>query len=57
MDDSTQTQTRVECDNMGTVELPANVYWGTQTARSLKPKENRHPDNVLTSFSIPSCSS
>jgi fumarate hydratase, class II len=35
MDDSTQTQTRVECDSMGTVEVPANVYWGAQTAQSL----------------------
>jgi len=26
---------RLESDSMGTVEVPANVYWGAQTARSL----------------------
>jgi len=35
MDDSTQTQTRVERDSLGTIQVPANVYWGAQTARSL----------------------
>jgi fumarate hydratase, class II len=29
------TQTRVESDSLGTIEVPANVYWGAQTARSL----------------------
>src|ERR671933_1165099 len=27
--------TRLESDSMGTVAVPANVYWGAQTARSL----------------------
>ncbi len=27
--------TRLESDSMGTVEVPANVHWGAQTARSL----------------------
>ena len=27
--------TRLESDSMGTVEVPAHVYWGAQTARSL----------------------
>ncbi len=27
--------TRVESDSMGTIEVPANVYWGAQTERSL----------------------
>ena len=31
----TKIQTRVESDSMGTIEVPANVYWGAQTARSL----------------------
>ncbi len=31
----TKIQTRVESDSLGTVEVPANVYWGAQTARSL----------------------
>jgi fumarate hydratase, class II len=36
MDKSTaQGQTRVECDSMGSIQVPANVYWGAQTARSL----------------------
>ena len=28
-------RTRVESDSMGTIEVPANVYWGAQTQRSL----------------------
>jgi fumarate hydratase, class II len=27
--------TRIESDSMGTIEVPAHVYWGAQTARSL----------------------
>jgi fumarate hydratase class II len=27
--------TRLESDSMGVIEVPANVYWGAQTARSL----------------------
>jgi len=27
--------TRVESDSMGSIEVPANVYWGAQTQRSL----------------------
>src|ERR1700683_5646853 len=26
---------RIESDSMGPIEVPANVYWGAQTARSL----------------------
>src|SRR5438270_1080784 len=29
-------RTRTESDSMGPVEVPADVYWGAQTARSLK---------------------
>src|SRR5215470_18871247 len=29
------TRTRIESDSMGKIEVPANVYWGAQTARSL----------------------
>src|SRR5262250_2687434 len=29
------TKMRMESDSMGTVEVPANVYWGAQTQRSL----------------------
>ena len=28
-------RTRVESDSMGKIEVPANVYWGAQTQRSL----------------------
>src|SRR5437667_10723218 len=27
--------TRIESDSMGRIEVPANVYWGAQTQRSL----------------------
>ena len=29
------THTRIESDSMGQIEVPANVYWGAQTQRSL----------------------
>jgi len=29
------TRTRIESDSMGEIEVPANVYWGAQTQRSL----------------------
>ncbi len=29
------TRTRMESDSMGPIEVPANVYWGAQTQRSL----------------------
>src|ERR1700683_5038203 len=28
-------RTRIESDSMGQIEVPANVYWGAQTQRSL----------------------
>src|SRR5689334_1532885 len=31
----TKKATRMETDSMGPIEVPANVYWGAQTARSL----------------------
>ena len=30
-----KTRTRIESDSMGKIEVPANVYWGAQTQRSL----------------------
>src|SRR5580698_869619 len=30
-----QVKTRTESDSMGKIEVPANVYWGAQTQRSL----------------------
>ncbi len=32
---ATPNATRVESDSMGKIEVPANVYWGAQTERSL----------------------
>jgi len=32
---ATKNATRVESDSMGKIEVPANVYWGAQTERSL----------------------
>lgn len=29
------TKTRIESDSMGKIEVPANVYWGAQTQRSM----------------------
>src|SRR3984885_2823853 len=31
----TAPATRIESDSMGKIEVPANVYWGAQTQRSL----------------------
>lgn len=31
-----QMKTRIESDSMGKIEVPANVYWGAQTQRSLQ---------------------
>src|SRR6202167_6364021 len=31
----TRRSTRIESDSMGKIEVPANVYWGAQTQRSL----------------------
>jgi len=32
---STHVKTRTESDSMGKIEVPANIYWGAQTQRSL----------------------
>lgn len=34
-DNSTNIETRIETDSMGEIDVPANVYWGAQTQRSL----------------------
>ncbi len=33
--DTASSRTRIESDSMGAIEVPANVYWGAQTQRSL----------------------
>src|SRR5438270_3146704 len=32
----TQERTRVECDTMGTMEVPADAYYGAQTMRAVQ---------------------
>ena len=49
------TQTRVETDSMGAVEVPADRYWGAQTQRSLKYfaiGQDRMPQEVIHAFGI-----
>jgi fumarate hydratase, class II len=46
---------RLESDSMGTVEVPANVYWGAQTARSLlhfSIGHDRMPPELIRAFGI-----
>jgi fumarate hydratase class II len=46
---------RVETDSMGTMEVPANVYWGAQTARSLihfNIGRDLMPPELITAFGI-----
>src|SRR5437870_2772153 len=35
MPEATKTNTRIETDSMGEIEVPADKYWGAQTERSL----------------------
>src|SRR3989449_11263141 len=47
--------TRLESDSMDTVEVPANVYWGAQTARSLlhfSIGHDRMPPELIRAFGI-----
>lgn len=48
---------RMEKDTMGTVEVPANVYWGAQTQRSIENFKiaqdiNRMPKEIIRAFAI-----
>jgi fumarate hydratase, class II len=56
MPEPTQTvPMRLESDSMGTVEVPANVYWGAQTARSLlhfSISHDRMPPELIWAFGI-----
>ncbi|MGA9450153.1 MAG: class II fumarate hydratase [Verrucomicrobiia bacterium] len=48
-------QTRVESDSLGTIEVPANVYWGAQTARSLIHFNIGHetmPPEMIRAFGV-----
>ena len=48
---------RTEKDTMGTVQVPANVYWGAQTQRSIENFKiaqdiNRMPKEIIRAFAI-----
>ena len=48
-------ETRKEKDTMGIVEVPANVYWGAQTQRSIENFKiaqdiNRMPKEIIRAF-------
>ena len=46
---------RTETDSMGTIEVPADVYWGAQTQRSLEHfaiGRDRMPDEVIRAFGV-----
>src|SRR5438093_4531071 len=49
------TRTRIESDSMGQIEVPANVYWGAQTQRSLlhfNIGRNIRPPELIRAFGI-----
>src|SRR5262250_2917037 len=48
-------RTRTETDSMGKIEVPANVYWGAQTQRSLlhfKTGSDTMPPEVIRAVGI-----
>ncbi len=47
--------TRIESDSMGTIEVPADHYWGAQTQRSLHHfdiGEDRMPPELIRAFGV-----
>ncbi len=49
------TATRTESDSMGTIEVPADRYWGAQTQRSLENfpiGDDRMPDALIRAFGV-----
>ncbi len=49
------TATRLESDSMGTVEVPADRYWGAQTQRSLENfpiGSERMPEPLIRAFGV-----
>ena len=49
------TDVRVESDTMGSIEVPADHYWGAQTERSLHHFAISHetmPPAVITAFGV-----
>lgn len=54
-DQATTTETRLETDSLGEVEVPANHYWGAQTQRSrenFKIGGERMPAPLIRAFGI-----
>ena len=50
-----QTQTRIETDSMGPIEVPADKYWGAQTERSLMHfniGDDKMPREMIRAFGI-----
>ena len=48
-------QTRIESDSMGTIEVPAEHYWGAQTQRSLMHfdiGDDRMPPELIRAFGV-----
>jgi len=48
---------RIEKDTMGTVQVPADVYWGAQTQRSIENFKiaqdiNKMPKEIIRAFAI-----
>lgn len=48
---------RIEKDTMGTVQVPANVYWGAQTQRSIENFKiaqdiNKMPKEIIRAFAV-----
>jgi fumarate hydratase class II len=49
------TEFRIERDTMGEVKVPANVYWGAQTQRSLenfKIGNQTMPLEIIMAFAV-----
>ena len=54
-EESPTRQVRVESDSMGEIEVPAEVYWGAQTARSLlhfNIGRDRMPPELIAAFGV-----
>ena len=52
---SRKAETRTEADTMGTVEVPADRYWGAQTQRSLENfriGSERMPEPLIRAFGV-----
>src|ERR1700733_92739 len=52
---TTTKNTRLESDSMGTIEVPANAYWGAQTQRSIEHFAIGHdlmPKELIRAFGI-----